>query len=163
MPKKGELTVGERAQIVLLHKQGVTQCDIAKRMKCSRCAVQTTIKRFKEIGSYENRPKSGRKRRTNARQDRILERISLRDRMKTSKELSSELLQDHGINLAASSVRRRLVERNLHGRKARRKPLLTDRHKKLRLSWAKKYKNWTEEDWSKVIWTDESNIEVRSY
>lgn len=25
---------------------------------------------------------------------------------------------------------------------------------------SKKYKYWTEEDWAKVIWTDESKVEV---
>ncbi|GJQ76951.1 hypothetical protein Trydic_g15148 [Trypoxylus dichotomus] len=27
------------------------------------------------------------------------------------------------------------------------------------LLWARKYRDWTVEDWSKVIWSDESNIE----
>lgn len=160
MPKTKELTVAERAQIVLLSTQGCTQSEIARRMKCSRCAVQTTLKRYKETGTYENRAKSGRKRRTSYRTDRYLYRIALKNRRKSSKELSSELWIKHGISLSSSTVRRRLRAANLHGRIARRKPYLTQAHRKKRLEWAKKYAHWTVEDWSRVIFSDESNIEV---
>ncbi|CAH1991553.1 unnamed protein product [Acanthoscelides obtectus] len=86
--------------------------------------------------------------------------MALQDRKKSSKALAAELREAQGIVLSARSVRRRLVEKDLHGRKARRKPLLTERQKQLRLSWAKTYKDWTAEDWAKVIWTDESNVEL---
>lgn len=33
-------------------------------------------------------------------------------------------------------------------------------NKRKRLAWAKKYKDWTAEDWKKVLWTDESKFEV---
>lgn len=79
MPKKKELTIAQRSQIVLLSSEGNSQVQISKKMKCSRCAVQTTLKRFKDTGTYENRTKSGRKRRTTARTDRFLERMALSD------------------------------------------------------------------------------------
>lgn len=160
MPRKRELDVVERSKAVLLHSQGQSQSKIAKIMKRSRYAIQAAIKRFKETGSYENRPKSGRKRITTERDDRFLTRLSLKNRMKSSKDLSAELNERQGISVSARTVRRRLVQANLHGRKARRKPLLTEDQKKKRLLWAKKYKNWTVEDWSKIIWSDESNVEV---
>lgn len=160
MPKTRELTEAERAQIVLLHSQKMTLSAIARRMKCSRCAVRTAIKRYQETGLYANKSKSGRKRATTTREDRLLQRISLRDRRKTSKELSSELLIEHNISISAQTVRRRLASVGLHGRIARRKPRLTENHKKMRLLWAKKYRHWTIDDWAKVMWSDESNIEV---
>lgn len=65
-----------------------------------------------------------------------------------------------GVSISAVTVRRRLKEVNLHGRVARRKPHLTAEHKKKRLKWARKYENWTIQEWSRVIFSDESNIEV---
>lgn len=111
----------------------------------------------------KSKPRSGRRNKTTPREDRILERLSLNDRKKTSKMLSSELVNQHGISISARTVRRRLGQFNLQGCKAQHKPLLTERHRKLRLTWARKYKNWTCEDWAKVIWSEESNIEVRKY
>lgn len=76
MPKKPELSVQKRSLIVSLQEQGTSQVKIAKIVKCSRHAVQYVLKRFCETGSYLNRPKSGRKRVTNEREDRKLVRES---------------------------------------------------------------------------------------
>lgn len=111
MVKKRELTEDERAEIVLLYSQGVTQSEIAKKMKCSRCAVQITIKRYSETGSFVNREKSGRRRKTNVWEDKIVGLIS-GDKKKASKDISSELLDVYGINLSARSIRRRFVQHN---------------------------------------------------
>ena len=39
-----------------------------------------------------------------------------------------------------------------------KKPLLTDRHKKLRLNFARQHRNMTVDDWKRVIWSDETKI-----
>ncbi len=41
---------------------------------------------------------------------------------------------------------------------ASQKPLLTEKMKEKRLAFAKKYRNWSEEDWSKVMFSDESTF-----
>lgn len=40
----------------------------------------------------------------------------------------------------------------------KKKPLLSKFHKKARLNFANLYKEWTEDDWKQVIWSDESKI-----
>lgn len=160
MPKKRELSEAERGQIVILKKQGVSIHKIARQLNFSRCAVRTTIRRFEETGCFKSKPRSGRKKATTAKQERILVRMSLRNRRLSSKELCSQLSEHHKVKISPRTVRRHLSDVGLKGCKARRKPYLTTTHKKKRLLWAKKYKNWTSEDWSKVMWTDESNIEV---
>jgi hypothetical protein len=40
----------------------------------------------------------------------------------------------------------------------KKKPLLNVRHRKRRLAFALKYKEWTVEDWKRVIWSDETKI-----
>lgn len=45
-------------------------------------------------------------------EDKVLEQILINIRKKTSKEISSELMNVHGINLSARSVRSWLVEYN---------------------------------------------------
>lgn len=160
MPKRPQIPEALRGQIILLHQEGLPQVKISKKIKCSRRAVQTTIKRYQETGSYRNLPKSGRKPKTSAREDRLIERIALRDRHKSAEIICAELRSQHNTNISVRTVRRRLTEANLHARKPRRKPLLTEKHRKQRLTWAKKYESWGIDDWAKVIWSDESNIEV---
>lgn len=160
MPKTRELGVPERSNIVLLHSQGYSQVKISKIMKCSRKAVQIAIKRFNETGSHENKPKPGKKRILTPREHRYLLKSSLSTRTKSSKDLASDLWEHRNVKISARSVRRHLVDAGLCARRARHKPLLTKRHKQLRLQWAKRHLNWTSDDWDKIMWSDESNIEV---
>ncbi|KAI4465277.1 transposable element-related [Holotrichia oblita] len=115
---------------------------------------------FHETGSYENRPRIGRNRSTNPRTDRHLIRVTLQDRRKSSKELRSNLWEQQGIAILPETVGKRLKETGLIGRRVRKKPVLTDVHKQKCLTWAKKYRMWTTDDWAHVIFSDEFNIEM---
>lgn len=160
MPKKNELTLEQRVQIQVLHEQGKSQVQISKTVKCSRRAVQLAIERFVATGSHLSRPKSGRKRITTDREDRKLVRESLKNRKKTSSELAAELSTEVNKTISARTTRRRLQEAGLKGCKARKKPWLSDNNKRARYAWALKYQYFTKEDWSNIIWSDESNFEV---
>ena len=59
------------------------------------------------------------------------------------------------LEVSESTIRRRFYEYQGKYLHKLSKPLLTDKHRKNRLTWAKKYKNF---DWSKVIFTDESTF-----
>ena len=66
-----------------------------------------------------------------------------------------------GVMVDSSTVRGRLLA---VGRKARRpikKQLLTTKIKKKRFIWAKKYKDWTREQWRQVLFSDESHFLVQ--
>jgi hypothetical protein len=41
-----------------------------------------------------------------------------------------------------------------------KKPLLTAKHRKRRLAWAKKYQTWTTDDWRRVVFSDETKVNV---
>jgi len=42
--------------------------------------------------------------------------------------------------------------------KKKKKPKLTPAHIRARLEWARKHRDWTEDDWRRVIWSDETKI-----
>ncbi|KAG0975214.1 hypothetical protein G6F57_023671 [Rhizopus arrhizus] len=42
----------------------------------------------------------------------------------------------------------------------KKKPLLTEKHKRARLAWAKKHQYWTVHDWRRVIFSDETKINI---
>ena len=48
----------------------------------------------------------------------------------------------------------------MKARRPRKKPFLTKNHVKSRLAWAKKYQDWTVVEWERVLFSDESNIEI---
>ena len=61
---------------------------------------------------------------------------------------------------SSSAMKRRLIDARLNGRILRRKPLLLPRHKQQRLQWIKEHRDWTEDMWSKVVWSDESKFNL---
>ncbi|KAG0731701.1 hypothetical protein G6F62_014983 [Rhizopus arrhizus] len=42
----------------------------------------------------------------------------------------------------------------------KKKPLLTEKHKKAQLPWAKKHQYWAVHDWRRVIFSDETKINI---
>ena len=56
-------------------------------------------------------------------------------------------------------MQRVLRKAGLYGRVAIKKPLLRTVNKVKRLKWMKKHILWTEEDWSKTLFTDETKCE----
>ena len=104
-----------------------------------------------------------KKAKVRTRSDRTLIRISLRNRKLTWKKLSRELKESSGVELSASTVRRRLLENGLRGCKARKKPLLTEKHRKHHLEWARSHVKWPVEKWRKVLFSDESTFNLNNH
>ncbi|XP_066248157.1 uncharacterized protein [Euwallacea similis] len=84
MPKTRDLSSENPSKLIFLYEQGHNQVEIAKLIKCSRCAVQNTIHRFKLISTNENLRRSGRKRLTSSKENRLLIRSSLTNRRQTN-------------------------------------------------------------------------------
>ena len=160
MPKRRNLTIEKRSSVVTLCDEGYSQRNIAKKLKISLCAVQSILKKKRETGTVADRPRSGRPRATTNRVDRSLVRLSLSDRRASSKILKSQLQDVTGSSLSTRSIRRRLLKAGLKGCVAAKKPMLTARHKKLRLKWAKERRQWEQSEWSKILWSDESIFEL---
>ena len=61
-------------------------------------------------------------------------------------------------SISSQTVRRNLKEIGLRPVVKRKRPLLTARHRRERLQWAERCKEYTVEDWKRVVWTDETKI-----
>ncbi|KAL7846724.1 hypothetical protein SRHO_G00217040 [Serrasalmus rhombeus] len=144
-----------RAVIIALHKNGLTGKSIAARKIAPQSTIYRIIKNFKERGSIVAKKAPGRPRKTSKRQDRLLKVFQLRDRATSSAELAQEW-QQAGVSASARTVRRRLLEQGLVSRRAEKKPLLSRKNIRDRLIFCKRYREWTAEDWGKVIFSDES-------
>ena len=80
---------------------------------------------------------------------------------KSSTRLQQEL-SSSGLHVGASTLRRYLKKMGLVSSFAPRKPLLTCRHRALRLAFARKYVQKVPDFWRKVLFTDETRISVRN-
>ena len=71
--------------------------------------------------------------------------------------LTSELSEDPK-EVSPRTVHRELKEMHLSKCKSTRKPLVSSANRKKRRLFAKEHKNWTVEDWKRVMWSDESRF-----
>jgi len=60
--------------------------------------------------------------------------------------------------LSAQTVRNGMKKEGMKAVVKRKRPLLTKRHMRDRLDFAIAHKDWTVEDWRKVVWSDETKI-----
>ena len=63
------------------------------------------------------------------------------------------------VHLSSCSIRRIILKKlHLRGFKPARKPLLTARMRSKHLQWCKERRNWSIDQWFKIMWSDESVI-----
>lgn len=146
----------KRAVAVTLRNEGYTYRDIAHRLggKATFSAVRKLCQKFNETNSVADKCRSGRPRISTVRDDRQLVRLSVSDRRKTARQL----LVDWKINTSVRTVRRRLVKAGLKARIPRKKPFLNLTQRRKRVQWAKAHVSWSQEQWKRVLWSDESKI-----
>ncbi len=139
MGKTADLTVVQKTIIDTLHKEGKPQTFIDKEAGCSQSAVSKHVNR-----KLRGRKKCGRKWCTNNRENRSFMRIVKQNWFKNLGELHKEWTEA-GVKASRATTHRRVKE---FGYSCRQR----------RLTWAKKKKNWTVAQWSKVLFSDESKF-----
>ncbi len=77
----------------------------------------------------------------------------------TSKDLKDNLEQS-GVMVSTSTIRRTLNQAGLHGQRPRKTPLLKKRHKKGRTDLCQRVPGQTTIFLENVLWTDETKIEL---
>lgn len=159
-------TVVDRSLItsmIDLHNAGHSHKEISQLKGISLRSVYRWIGRYQEKGSTTlptPKPRSGRPSKISKRTSRVIHR-----QLKAKPSLTAREIKDKNPR-SLDGVALRTIQKHIHddlllrSYKARKKPLLTVAQKKKRINFAKKYRVWTEEDWKKVLWTDEATFNV---
>ena len=121
------------------------------------------ISQFKNSGSVEPKKRSGRPRKFT---DRDIRKV-IRECIKKPEASSQSIANTFNCNnsecnksISAESVRKILFKRGFKSYIAKKKPFLTKKMIKKRMDFCKKYSSMTTNDWSNVIYSDESYIEI---
>ena len=140
-----------RQRILTLAEQGVGPREIGRRVGCVHSTVSKTINRFKETQSNQDRPKSGRPTKLTPRSKRLIARKMLTGECDNAVQVHQAVTDQLGLDVCVQTVRNTLKIKGFISKKKVKKPFLTVKHKKNRLAFAKRYKDWTVEDWKKVV------------
>ncbi|XP_077296695.1 transposable element Tc1 transposase [Arctopsyche grandis] len=155
-----QLTEANKAIILTVAEEKFSSRYIAQKVGCSKTSVLNCIRKYKNSASLERKKGSGKPRKTNSAEDRLLKRMCLQNRFKSAVQIRSEFIAAGGKEISIEVVRRRLKEYSLVARIPAKKPFLTKKMRMQRLNWAKKFINWTEMDWRRVIFSDESKFNL---
>lgn len=164
MTKGRRLDESEYRLIIELREKGRTLKSIGKQLKCSKNTVWATINRLKKTGSCLPRERVAKKKLMSQSDDHYVKLCSKRDRRKTLPVITQEFnlgrVAMKQSPVSKSTIRRSLLRMKMKGRVAAKKPLLRKENVRKRLAFCKKHRHWTEDQWRKVLWTDESKFEL---
>ncbi|GFS73890.1 spectrin alpha chain, non-erythrocytic 1 [Trichonephila clavipes] len=85
-----------------------------------------------------------------------------RNRRSTASDLSRQLSSANGTTVSRQTVYRRLGHIGLYARRPVRCVPLTATHCRLRLTWSRQHALWTTQQWSCVMFSDESRFSLQS-
>jgi len=149
---RSRLTELERWTVVVLSRKGYKYADIAEEVQCGTATVKRVVKRWRLNGSPGSGSRIGRPRITDEQTDTGIAVAALIDRFTSPRQIKRKLILD---DVSQATVRRRLNEAGLFGRVARQLRIYTVNERNNRKSFAHQYKDWTADQWKKVLFSDE--------
>ncbi len=146
----------EAAYILGLSDAGTLPSEIASKVARDKSTITRLLKRYnyKSFAGVNKRP--GRPKKATERDIRAIVRKAIANR----RSPLADITNFSPIDISESTTRRILKEAGLQKHIAVKKPFLTDKQMADRLQWALKHKDWTLKDWMRIIWSDESKIEI---
>ena len=121
---------------------------IAKQVRVSR----TTVQKYRAaLPVVRNVNKAGRKSLIGERLIRYITRLATQGRKRTAVDIQRDIKENFNMVVSDSTVRRALKKAGFVAFVKPRKPLLRAVNIKKRLQWAEEHKDWTVDDWKRVI------------
>lgn len=149
--------------IVDMRKQGKKLQEIADILSIPRGTVSDVIVRFKQRGSVENKPQTGRRRLLDTRDSRELVRQVRGDRKTPLKDVTLTFNEHREVKVSKRTVQRSLYREGYNRRVVKKKVRIREVNRKKRVKWAKEKIRWSvERHWKKVIFSDESQVVIGS-
>ena len=150
----------KRLKIIEMTSAGISDKKISQSLGISRPSVAHYRLRLDSNLGLHDAPKSGRPKLVSDRLCRKLRRKIVSGECQTAVDVRHSLLAESGEAPSTSTIKRCLRRVGLKSAVKTKKPFLSIRHRRLRLSFAKKYRKWTIDDWKRVIFSDESKIQL---
>ena len=141
--------------VISLLQHNKSTREIANQLHVSH----STVSRIrKKILPDTQKSSGGRPQALTEQDERTILRSISSGRCDIATEAWKNLTEHQNINISAQTVRNILKKNGMKAYVKAKKPLITQRHKKQCLEFAKKYKSWTVEDWRNIIFSDETEI-----
>lgn len=133
---------------------------LSRRFNLPRTTIQGIIKRYKESGTVADKKGRGRKSALTVRETReIVRKVKLNPFLSAPK-LQKIIEDDFEKVVSSQTVRNYIHREGLRARTPRKKPFISKTNKKKRLQFARKHVKKPVEYWKRVLWSDETKINL---
>ena len=156
MVKYTRVTNNQRELIKMAIDAGVPTKEIALSIGVDRTTIWRISKRYTETGLIGAIPRSPRKPKIDERTFRAAFR-ELQQKRRQSLTVFRSILRDrYDVEYSRTGIYYIMKRKGITAKIRSRKPMICKRNRVKRIAFAKAHRNWTKEDWGRVIWTDES-------
>lgn len=161
--KRKETTRDERLRVVILREDaGMKWKEIEERTGIDYRTCEAIYRRTKLLGTPSNRKRKGRTPLFSDIEKERLRAFVTRDR-NTRRMSWLEIKNEMGYVCSPRLVQETMASMGYHKRRARRKWGIRPYNKVKRVQWCQEREHWTEEDWLRVVWTDESTYSTKGF
>ncbi|GFV70301.1 HTH_Tnp_Tc3_2 domain-containing protein [Trichonephila clavipes] len=136
--------------------------EVSEELGIAQSVIFRLWQRFQDDGNVSRCCSTGRPRVTTPNEDRYLAVTVKTNRWSTASDLSRQLSSATGMTVSRQTVYRLLGHIGLYARRPVRCVTLTATHCRLRLTWSREHALWTPQQWSCVMFSDESRFSLQS-
>ncbi|GFX33733.1 transposable element Tcb2 transposase [Trichonephila clavipes] len=142
--------------------EGRSVTSVAAEFGIAHSIVSRHWRQFQTTGTAIRGFCSGRPRGTTPADDRYIVLQARRNRRQIAGEIARHMTQVTGRPIWRFTVARRLHGGGLFARRPVRCVPLTPAHRKRRSLWCREHRNWRDNEWGRVLFTDESRFSLSS-
>ncbi|GFU37530.1 transposable element Tcb2 transposase [Trichonephila clavipes] len=151
-----------RGRIIGKLEEGRSVTSVAAEFGIAHSIVSRLWRQFQTTGTAIRGFSSGRPRGTTPADDRFIVLQARRNRRQTAGEIARHTTQATGRPISRFTVARRLHSGGLFARRPVRCVPLTPAHRRRRSLWCREHRNWRDNEWGRVLFTDESRFSLSS-
>ncbi|GFY21163.1 transposable element Tcb2 transposase [Trichonephila clavipes] len=151
-----------RARIIGKLEEGRSVTSVAAEFGIAHSIVPRLWRQFQTTGTATRGFSSGRPRGTTPTDDRYIVLQARRNRRQTAGEIARHTTQVTGRPISRFTVARRMHGGGLFARRPVRCVPLTPAHRRRRSLWCREHRNWRDNEWGRVLFTDESRFSLSS-
>ncbi|GFT95695.1 transposable element Tcb1 transposase [Trichonephila clavipes] len=151
-----------RGRIIGKLEEDRSVTSVAAELGIAHSIVSRLWRQFQTTGTAIRGFSSGRPRGTTPADNRYIVLQARRNRRQTAGEIARHTTQATGRPISRFTVARRLHGGGLFARRPVRCVPLTPAHRRMRSLWCREHRNWRDNKWGRVLFTDESRFSLSS-
>lgn len=150
-----QLTDEDKGKI-LAYIEDMNAEQVARKMRRDPTTIRRFLAKHKRTGKIENLPRSGRPEALNKQEKVALLKKATKERRKPLREIVDNLK----LNCSLTTAGKTLHDAGIRSHIAAKKPFISESNAVARFRWCEKNKNKSAYDWSRVIFSDETSMEI---